>query len=197
MAAPNSAAAITAQLTAMAGGLPLLEIKCANAPASNPTEKMNDCEKEQICQKCADINDLAAKDNKLKRTATGPGRDGGDAAAATFKRRQGMRLRGKGPFGKKLKRKVSPSGLKKFTTDCAFEDWKEGRPPPRPGPNPKADPRMRGLSADHIHEIQLGGSPTSSRNLRMMSSKANEWIGSTLQGYDPAEHKGVSPDCCK
>lgn len=195
MAAPNSAAAITAQLTAMAGGLPPLEIKCDNAPAGS-SEKMSDCEKEQICQKCADVNDQAAK-GKLKRGASKADRKAGNNAAKTFKRRQGMRLRGVGPRGKKLKKKVSPSGLKKFTTDCAFDDWKEGKPPPRPGPNPKADPDMPGLSADHIHEIQLGGSPTSSRNLRMMSSKANEWVGRTLQDYDPAKHKGVKPDCCK
>ena len=195
MAAPNSAAAITAQLTAMAGGLPPLEIKCDNAPAGS-SEKMDDCEKEQICQKCADVNDQAAK-GKLKRSATPEDRLAGNNAAKTFKRRQGMRLRGVGPRGKKLKRKVSPSGLKKFTTDCAFENWKEGRPPPRPGPNPKSDPKMPALSADHIHEIQLGGSPTSARNLRMMSSKANEWVGQALQHYDPAKYKGVKPDCCK
>lgn len=195
MGAPNSAAAITAQLTALAGGLPPLEVKCADAPAGS-SEKMDDCEKEQICQKCADVNDQAAA-GKLQRTPIGPGRDGGDNAARKFKRRQGMRLRGLGPHGRHLSRKVSPSGLKKFTTDCAFENWKEGRPPPRPGPNPKSDPDMPGLSADHIHEIQLGGSPTSARNMRMMSGKANEWMGRTLQDYDPAKHNGVKPDCCK
>ena len=184
------------QLTAFALiGLPPKEVKCSNAPAGN-SEKLDDCEKKQICQKCADINNLAAK-GKLKRTVTDKGRNGGNNAARTFRRRQGMRLRGLGPFGRRLKRKVSPGGLKKFTTDCAMQNWKEGRPPPRPGPNKKADPDMPGLSADHIHEIQLGGSPTSARNLRMMSRKANEWIGQDLQHYDPAKHMGVKPDCCK
>jgi hypothetical protein len=55
---------------------------------------------------------------------------------------------------------------------------------------------MTGLSADHVHEIQLGGSPTDPANLKMMSSKANGWIGRTLQDYNPDKHTAVAPDCC-
>jgi uncharacterized Zn-binding protein involved in type VI secretion len=184
---PNSSTVAAIQ----APGAPpnLLPIKCANAPAGSPA-KMSDCEKQQICAKCEKVNQQAkagklarsqgSKDDKLKM------RRQGNNAASKHKRRLGNALGGVGAFGRK-KKPVPPEGMKRaFAHPCAHDEWMKAG----------ADPEMPGLSADHVHEIQLGGSATSASNLKMMSSKANEWIGTTLKQYDPDVHTGVSPDCC-
>ena len=57
----------------------------------------------------------------------------------------------------------------------------------------------KGFSADHVHEIQIGGHTTSRDNLQWMTSRANSWIGTTMKQYnpdDPDNHTGVKPDCC-
>jgi uncharacterized Zn-binding protein involved in type VI secretion len=186
---PNASSPATMQ----AAGTPVppstLAVKCADAPAGSE-EKMSPCEKKQICAKCADVN-KQAKEGKLSRSTRTPeeakkARAAGNNAAKTFKRRQGNLVLGIGEHGKKIPN-VAPADMKdKFAHDCAHQEWMDA----------EADPKMPGLSADHIHEIQLGGSPTDASNLRMMSSKANEWMGRTLQDYDPSKHSGVSPDCC-
>ena len=163
----------------------LLAVKCDNAPAANPS-KMSPCEKKQICAKCDEVN-KQAKAGQLKRGQDAEGdRERGNNAAKTFKRQLGNSLGGVGPAGKKIP-PVSPDAIGgKFAHSCAHDEWKAAG----------ADPKMPGLSADHVHEIQLGGSPVDPANLKMMSSKANEWMGRTLQDYDPDVHTGVAPDCC-
>ncbi len=188
---PNASAPATMQAAGAALPPDAFPVKCANAPAGSD-EKMSPCEKEQICAKCGEINKLA-KEDKLERDASltpeekDARREAGNVAARTFKARQGARVKGKGPFGRKFKRPVPPQKLENnFAHECAHKEWMQAG----------SDPKMPGLSADHVHEIQLGGSPVSPRNLKMMSSKANEWMGTTLKGYEPDKHSCVAPDCC-
>jgi len=197
---PNASAPATMQAPGVPSppGKSLFPVKCANAPAGNET-KLTPCEKKQICAKCGELNKMAKEDEaapagtpkKLDRNTRSPeealaARNEGTSAAKTFKRRQGNSLRGVGEFGKKIP-PVAPADLKdKFAHECAHQEWMDEG----------SDPKMKKLSGDHVHEIQLGGSPTDPANLRLMSMDANEWIGRTLQDYDPDKHSGVAPDCC-
>jgi hypothetical protein len=185
----NSASALTGQ-AAVPPALPAKELKIdcnATPPGLSP------CEKKQVCAKIEKVNQQA-KAGKLRRPKRSRrqkkvARRRGNNAASTFKARLGASLSGKGKNGRILKGgPKTPASLKsKFMHDCAHEEWD----------NAGADPKMPGLSADHVHEIQLGGSPTSSRNLKMMSSKANEWMGSKLRKYKPEKgYNSVSGTCC-
>jgi uncharacterized Zn-binding protein involved in type VI secretion len=190
---PNAATTALAQ----AAGAPVppgkFPVPCKEAPASSD-EKMSECEIKQICAKCDELNKIAKQPGAIDRgNLTDAQKDArrelGNKAASAFKSRMGQLTKGKGFRGKKLPQgPVPPEALKKaFAHPCAHKEWMDKG----------ADPKMPGLSADHVHEIQLGGSPTSPRNLKLTSSKANEWMGSTFKGYNAEDHpNGVHPDCC-
>jgi hypothetical protein len=159
------------------GGANPLPIKCENAPASS-TKKFSECEQEEICAKCADVNR--------------------QAKAGTLKRRSGMAYeidRADGDYKCAKLNKAARAGKRDeipFTPVKSEKCKKELKE--------KAEKsKYESVSADHVHEIQLGGHPghpTPSSNLRWMTRKANEWMGTTLKQYDPNIHTGVKPDCC-
>ncbi len=185
MGSPNAGTLPGEVQTPGAPPVPNFPIKCTNAPAGND-QKMSPCEKQQICAKCGEINKLHAEDKLVRTTFTKKFRKDATDAAKLWKTRLGNSTRGVGEYGKKIAA-VPPADLKKnFAHDCAHEEWI----------NAGADPTMPNLSGDHVHEIQLGGAPTDPSNFKVMSSKANEWVGRTLQDYDPKTHGPVAPDCC-
>jgi len=74
---------------------------------------------------------------------------------------------------------------------CTYTDWKKSKD------GKSTNPTLKGMSADHRHEIQLGGCPVSPSNLKMMSSRANEWIGGRFSKFDPEKgHKSAKGECC-
>jgi len=155
----------------------LLPIKCANAPASSD-KKFTDCEKEEICAKCDDVN-AQAKAGKLKRstgTAYEINRADGDYITAKLNAKAKAGARNQIPF----------TPVKSAKCAKELKDKAEAT-------------NYESVSGDHIHEIQLGGHPGHPgpiTNLRWMSRRGNEWVGTTLKGYDPKVHTGVKPDCC-
>ncbi|MEM9458374.1 MAG: hypothetical protein AAGF11_29625 [Myxococcota bacterium] len=186
----NSASVTTAQGPAT----PTLPAKTVKLDCKSPRHGFSDCEKKQICAKVDAVN-KQAQAGKLKRPKRSRrekkiARRRGNGAATKYKRRLGMKLKGVGNYGRTLSKPATPESLKKnFMHECAHQEWMD--------PPSNANPDMPGLSADHVHEIQLGGSATSSRNLKMMSSNANEWVGSKLRKYKPEKgYNSVSGDCC-
>jgi hypothetical protein len=175
---PPNAACMMGALHGPGSANPLV-IKCTGAPASNPV-KFTPCEIEQICEKCKDIN-KQAKAKKLRRRSAASqkkARAKGNTAARKFKNDEVKALK----TGAK-----TPDDIE-FTAQCAADEWKKAG----------ADKELKGFSADHVHEIQVGGCPTSPSNLRLMSSNANEWIGNAMSQYNKKKKKntGVAPDCC-
>lgn len=156
------------------GGNDPLEIKCADAPKKEGSTKFTKCEKEELCQKCADIN-KQAKAGKLKRkrkVSYEVDRADGDNKCATLNRaaREG---------------KPADLGFSAVTPECEKE-LKD-----------KAEKNnYKGFSPDHVQEIQLAGHPTDLANLRWMSSAPNSWIGGEMKKFDTSKHTGVKPDCC-
>lgn len=168
---------------ALKGGTNPLKIKCKGAPHRKGAKKFTACELKQLCVKCADVNRQAQSGELKRRGATQQdARKRGNSAAAKFRRdsKRAITKLGKKPVEFK----------NSFTHECARQEWvKDG-----------ADPSLSGFSPDHVHEIQLGGHPSSPKNLRWMSSNANEWMGGALKQYKtkkPGKHTGVVPDCCK
>lgn len=164
---------------ALAGGTNPLPVPCADAPASSDDDKkFTDCQKQELCSKCADVN-AQAQSGVLKRpgrTAYEINRADGDYKCAQLN----------------AKAKAGARGLLPFTPVATPECEEELR-------NEAEATKYESVSADHVHEIQLGGHPghpTASSNLRWMSRRANSWIGTTLKQYDPSTHTGVAPDCC-
>ncbi|MEZ5505803.1 MAG: PAAR-like domain-containing protein [Gammaproteobacteria bacterium] len=177
---PNTGATMTGlmQMAVMGGANPL-EIKCEDAPAKPGSTKFTKCEKEELCAKCASINQQANSNSgpygglkRIRQSAYEVNRADGDSKCASLNR--AARAGNPADLGFCP---VSPECEKELKDKATANNYK-------------------GFSPDHIHEIQLGGHPTAASNLRWMSSAPNSWIGGQMKKYDPDTHTGVKPDCC-
>lgn len=167
------------------GGDNPLEIKCADAPASSD-KKFSDCQKKEICAKCDRLNELASDPNTSMSRTTGDKdahavrRKSGNSAASKAKREMRQLLKD-GETDPNLPFQVDDEDCQKELKELAEKN------------------NYKGFSADHVHEIQIGGHPTDTANLKWMTSRANSWIGTTMKQFDPdppVGHTGVKPDCC-
>ncbi|MER9999110.1 DUF4150 domain-containing protein [Mesorhizobium sp. M0051] len=163
-----------------------LKIDCANGPAKKKGKKhvkFDKCEKEEICAKCAAINE-AAKAGEMKRVTWDGNRSAGYAKRRTQGNTECKRLKDAAVAEK-------PAEIE-FYKDCAKE---------------KAEKQnYSGFSPDHSNELQLNGHPTDAKNLKWMSSRANSWMGSSMKKYRAKTdfwrkggnkpHTGVFPNCC-
>lgn len=167
---PNTGATMSGVTQATQGGSNPMIIDCQKGPPSGP---FTDCEKEEICAKCASTNQLAQA-NKLKRRSP---------SIQAMQRRLGDNkcrvLNNAASAGK-----ATGLGYAASSQKCIDE---------------AAANNHSNSSPDHIHEIQLGGHPTAAGNLRWMTSRANEWMGRKLQDFKTRgknKHTGVQPNCC-
>lgn len=176
---PNTGATMQGVVHASAnvGGDNPFPIKCKDAPHSSDS-KFTDCQTEEICAKCEEVN-KQAQAGVLKRpgpTAYAMNRADGDYKCSALN---------------KAARAGKPAdlGFHNVSDDCKKKLKKEAE-----------DTNYESVSADHVHEIQLGGHPghpfPCDGNLKWMSRRSNSWIGGVLQNYDPDVHTGVKPDCC-
>ncbi len=129
------------------------------------------CEREEICNKCARINRDKAKLKKPSEKAYNKARNLGSAKAKSL---AGKAMRNPAAGAKAIKFQAT-------SEECKQQHINRG---------------FKGTSADHVHDIGLGGLPTTLSNLRWMSSEANEWMGSVMGHYNPKKHTGVKPNCC-
>jgi uncharacterized Zn-binding protein involved in type VI secretion len=162
------------------GGRPL-EIDCKDVPKKPGSKKFTKCETEEICAKCASVNEQA-KAGVLKRRDKSyeKARDAADAKCDQLK---GFAKR-RSPQHEKL------GGFSHLSKECDEELTKKAE---------EADPPYTRFSPDHIQEIQLNGPPTDLTNLRWMSSAPNSWIGDQLTNFKTSgrkKHTGVKPNCC-
>jgi hypothetical protein len=150
--------------------LPAKEIDCEKGPPSGPLSK---CEKEELCAKCAELNAKAAKGDLKKPDRASYLRDR-DLGNSTAKSLAGKAQRNP-EVGKSL------IGFQAPSKECQDEHVNNG---------------FQQTSADHVHDIGLGGHPTDSANLKWMGSRVNSWMGSIMGQYKPEKHNGVKPNCC-
>jgi hypothetical protein len=158
-----------------------LKIDCENYNGPN-TGPLTDCEKKQVCAKCDEVN-RQAQSGVLKRNTKEEqkiARKAGNTAAGAFRE----------VFTIVVQDKMYTEDMMRdhFAHDCAYEEWKAAG----------SDPTFRNpfYSPDHVHEIQLGGSPSDAANLKWTSKNANEYIGRSLKDYNPETHDGVEANCC-
>lgn len=183
---PNAATMMGAiHSAAQAEEAGFMVIECKDGMANG--EPFDKCETEEICQKCEEIN-AKAKKGKLKRLPKKDykaNRKAGNAECASlnYYARKG---------------EAADLGFACKTKKCNDDMKKKAK---------NADPPYSGFSPDHRVEIQLGGHPTSAKNLKWMSSRVNSWMGNKLKapkkptkshykGFRVKKHKGVWADCC-
>ncbi|SAL83438.1 PF13665 domain protein [Caballeronia terrestris] len=181
----------------ISGGNPLL-IDCKDAPKSSPT-KFSDCEKEEICAKCAAINataNAAIDSPQPGKSNTGPYRGHKRIGEVAY---EINRADGDYKCAKlnKEARAGNPANL--GFHDRVSDKCKEAL-------KSKAEPNYKGFSPDHANEIQLGGHPTCGQNLRWMSSGPNSWMGGEMKKFraphdwkgrtEGGPHTGLAPNCC-
>lgn len=151
------------------GGNPL-ELDCEGAD-------LTECQKEEVCAKCNEFNKIsntAISSPQPGKSPTGPykglkrfrntthvyiiNRGDGSYEASKVKNaaRQGDQQVDFYPISQKCKDELE--------ADAKANNWDE-------------------YSADHVHEIQLGGHPTSHSNLRFMSKRANEFVGRQISHF--------------
>ena len=171
-----------------------LEIKCEDSPAhcSPGRHKFSECEKEEICAKCSEVNKQIkgqGEDGQTGPLRSAQGsyddlREEGNARAAQLR---GMAMReSDNPDLKALNDK----GFKHVSKECEKELQDKAT---------NSDPPYRGFSVDHRREIQFCGHPSNLNNLKWMSRRPNRWIGGQLNQLvtsAPNKHTGVKPDCC-
>jgi hypothetical protein len=148
-----------------------MPVECEHAFPSRPANK---CEKQEICSKCKTINEQKSTMERLQGAAKTKAQKARDAECRRLN-----------ALGKSNPAKAGEIGFAAQTEECVSQA--------------KADCEktgFEGYSADHVVDVTLNGSATAASNLKWMSSKANSWMGSVMQHYDPAKHDGVAPDCC-
>ncbi|MDX8350501.1 DUF4150 domain-containing protein [Cognatiyoonia sp. IB215446] len=180
------------------GSNPLV-IDCKNAPASSK-KKFTDCEKEEICAKCAHINKRAnsaiAKPKRGKKH-TGPFAGHKRVPKATYRKNR--------KAGNKICAKLNRAARQGKPANLGFHDGVSKKCKAELKKKAKAN-NYKGFSADHSNEIQIGGHPTASQNLRWMSSRPNSWMGGQMKKFmcprdnrgrtKGGPHTGVKPNCC-
>jgi uncharacterized Zn-binding protein involved in type VI secretion len=186
---PNTGATMQGFDTWDLEGLPgnPLVIECKDAPEkpSRGRHKFTDCEKEEICAKCSELNEEIVKSGGLKRHKTEKSYKD-DRAEGTAKAAQ---LRG-------FAMRESPQhqdlgGFGHLSEACEKETSEKAA---------NSNPPYKGFSADHRTEIQFCGHPTQLGNLKWMSRRPNRWIGTKLKAFKTSgkgKHTGIKPDCCK
>lgn len=180
------------------GNNPLV-IDCKNAPARSK-KKFSKCEKEEICAKCAHINKRA--NSAITKRAKGKKHTG---PFAGHKRVPKSTYRKNRKLGNKECARLNREARAGNAANLGFHDGvskgckKELKE--------KAEKKKyKGFSADHANEIQIGGHPTSSQNLRWMSSRPNSWMGGQMKKFmcpkdnrgrsKGGPHTGLKPNCC-
>lgn len=185
---PNTGATLCGVKQANQGGANPLKIDCKDGMKNG--EPFSECEIEEICSKCADINRIAQGKTRSKLQR----RD------STYEKRRRL--------GDNKCRSLKRAAAKGQAADLGFTGQSEKCKAGMKNKAENSDPLYDDFSPDHIHEIQLGGHPTANKNLRWMSSRINSWMGDKLQppkspeseyGFrtsGPGKHTGVKPDCC-
>jgi len=176
------------------GGDNPLEIKCADAPEhpSPGRKKFDECEREEICAKCSEVNKQAkgvADDGKTGSLKSAESsyetlREQGNARAAQL-RGMAMRRSDNADLAE-----LNKTGFNHVSKKCEEVLQKRAK---------NTTPPYRGFSVDHRREIQLCGHPSNLNNLKWMSRRPNGWIGGQLRAFEtkgPDKHTGVEPDCC-
>ncbi len=149
------------------GGSKAKVVDCDKGPPERhgKTPALSDCEKEELCVKGRSINRQMRAQQKGTKRGRAVKRIGGAAKKARDKARS-KRLRqinADARAGVPLKLQ----GFCAISAKCKKElqDMAEKN-------------NYQGFSPDHIQDMGLNGHVTSVKNLRWMSSKMNEWIGS-------------------
>jgi uncharacterized Zn-binding protein involved in type VI secretion len=175
---PNTGATMSGVSQARQGGKNPRIIECDADESGAP---FSDCEKEEICSKCADINRAA----KSRRGRTGlRTRAKTRAWAEKEERKKRDALRHAARAGK-------PADLGfRATSEKCLNEAKEKMKPPNDG---------RGMNPDHRHDWALNGHPSDEKNLVWMSQRTNTWMGSKMQKFrtsGPDKETGVVGTCC-
>ena len=135
------------------------------------------CEKEEICSKCADLNEAAAAGKLKQRKKT---------RAWAEKKERAMR----DSFRHAARAGKPPDLGFRVTSDDCVKEAQEKMNPPNNG---------RGMNPDHRHDWTLGGHPSKTKNLVWMSQRTNTWMGSKMQKFKttpPGKETGVKCTCC-
>ena len=164
-----------------AGGDPpsqsVFEIDCNDAPESSK-EKFSECEIEEICVKIERLN-AAANNRELKRPSKSVYKKNRKAGNDLCKQMNGFARRQSDNF-------KSYGGFRHLSEECEEELQEQA-----------TKSQYVGFSVDHVVEIQVGGHPTNSSNLRWMSSWPNSWMGSKMRKFDEKQHTSIEGTCCE
>lgn len=177
---PNTGATLAGVSQAKQGGRRPIIIDCTKDDKGAPFDK---CEQEEICAKCASINQAAM--SRKGRTGLRKRRKTRKWAAdkeAAMRKRVAYACREMKP--------PSPPDL----GFAATSDYCKNKLKKKAEENNYND-----FSPDHKHDWTLGGHPSNEGNLRWMSRRTNSWMGSKMQNFKtagPDKNTGVKGTCC-
>lgn len=159
-----------------------LKIECKDAPKDSAT-KYTTCEKMEICAKCKAINEEMERTRKNQA----PQRSSAGVKRRTPAQRSAARTESLVTIAD-LRDNIKSGAAKAKPHDGLTRKCKKEV-------LDKVKNDMEGIDIDHAVDLQIGGHPTSSANLRVMSSGPNRSMGSQLRNMTKS-NTGVAPDCC-
>lgn len=170
-----------------------LEIDCEEKKNDKrPGKKWDDCMVEELCKMIEDFNKVP--NEKKKRVSPSP--------SSVESEHNGTYTSVKNTFASNFSEAVtegtqSEAWIKgQFGSDCRYQKWVKGEPPPPRNPNP---PRSGedAMHPDHTHDVGLGGPFDDVNALKWVKGLVNTTAGGAMRAYDPKKHKKVmASKCC-
>jgi len=161
---------------------------------TRPGKKWDDCMVEELCKLVSDFNKIDR--NKLKTVSPSPSTPGSPLNSKYTAGLLAFSERFAGAVGKTPQDTAFIKS--QFSTDCRYEKWKKGEPPPPGAANPIREGEGA-MNPDHVHDAKLGGPLGDIDGLKWMNARVNTTAGATMRGYPPDPKPGpqveAMPNC--
>lgn len=167
-----------------------LNIDCKDKQKNSKWDK---CMMEELCQMVEDFNKIDSK--SIQRKDPSPS-NVGSKENASYKS-------GLNGFAKRFEEAVTNNTQDEkwirdqFSTECRYNNWKEGKPPPPRNPTPPRTGPNR-LNPDHVHDAALGGPLSDIDGMKWVHGRVNGTVGACMKNknYKPGDKVTTPPGCC-
>jgi hypothetical protein len=171
-----------------------LGIDCeAKKADKRPGKAWDACMVQELCDMVTGFN--AVPKDKIKRVSPSPS----SSSSPDFATYNSVKDKFASNFAALVNEPASPANEQKirdsFGSQCRYDAWAEGRPPPARNPDP---PRSgtTGLNPDHVHDVGLGGPFKDAGAMKWVNGRVNTTCGAAMKNYDANKKLKVTSACC-
>ncbi|MDY6994214.1 MAG: DUF4150 domain-containing protein [Pseudomonadota bacterium] len=158
---------------------------------SNP--KWDECMMEELCQMVEDFNKIDSK--SIHRKSPSPSSPKSSEYASY--------QAGLNEFSQRFEQAVNEGSQdekwirNQFSTECRYQKWCKGAPPPPRNPTPPRTGPNR-LNPDHVHDAALGGPLGDIDGMKWVHGRVNGTVGACMRNknYNPGDKVTTPSGCC-